>query len=123
MATVREIVERAVKVLEAEGDEAKNNIRGALMILSAFCRGVEICSVRGTAEERAGLKADALSAYRDFIAPLDLPGVPNWVEPMLDSYLEGAIAAGIESGFARLDYMQSEIDRIVSEAKTASLPG
>lgn len=115
-STVREIVERAVKVFQAEGDEVKNNIRGSLMVLSAFARGVEICSVRGTAEERAWLKADALSAYRDFIAPLDLPGVPNFIEPVLDSYLEGAIAAGIEAGFARLDYMQTEIDRIIAEA-------
>lgn len=118
--TVREIVERAVKVMQTEGDDAtKNNIRGTLMILSAFARAVEICSKRGTPEERQSLKADALSAYRDFIAPLDLPGVPNYLEPLLDSYLEGAIGAGIEAGFSRLDFMQGEIDKIVDEAKAA----
>lgn len=53
--------------------------------------------------DEAALTAFALDAYRTYVKPIDIPGVPNLIiEPMVDEALERMIAPFIHVAWVRL---------------------
>jgi hypothetical protein len=50
--------------------------------------------------DKAAVEDTVRAAYRKYLAPIDIPGVPNFVvEPMVDKALEDALVALVLSGF------------------------
>lgn len=75
---------------------------------------VEALSRCGTDEDRAQLKADVLKVVHEHVTPLDIPGLPNIIEPYIDNALETGVGAGLDVAFAKLSEIKVEIDKILA---------
>lgn len=76
------------------------------LFASSIERGVALAAAYvGTpgAEKKAAVVAAVQKLYDEVIAPFDLPGVSNWIEPVVDRALGQAIPA-IVGGLIELFY-------------------
>lgn len=83
---------------------------GILVGLQGCCEFVVTMSRTGTEDERAALRGGLLTAWHDVITPLDIPGIPNSIEPMVDTFIENALVAGVAIGFDKVAELRSQVE-------------
>jgi hypothetical protein len=62
-------------------------------------------NIRELVDELGGIDqvvATAQLAYRTYVAPFDIPGIPNLIEPAVDGYLELAVGLMIRRAYAQM---------------------
>jgi hypothetical protein len=110
MSTVREKIERVVKAFQAKPG------LGALVLVGAVADVLSAYSVSGTDAERAQYAQEGKDAWREFVTPIDIRGVPNSFEPMVDALIESAVSSTIDAGLVKLAEFRAEVDAIVQAA-------
>lgn len=85
------------------------------LILQVAARMIVNLGRDATPVEKLAVKDALLRVYREQIVPIDIPGLPAFIEPYIDSAGEAALAAGVDVLLSRLASMQEEIDRILAE--------
>ena len=83
---------------------------GVLVGLVACCEAVVTMSRAGTEDDRAALRSGLIMAWHDEITPLDIPGIPNSIEPMVDGFIEQAVIAGTAVAFDRLADLRAQVE-------------
>lgn len=108
-----DLTKDALGILNSKLDGVSTSTRvffSGLVIVHVACHVFESLSRDGTAEDRAKLKADMIRAYHDFVAPLDIPGIPNYIEPLLDNAIETGIGATADALMEKVLEVHAAID-------------
>lgn len=90
--------------------------QAALVTLVACCETVAALGRGGSDEDRAALRADLVVAWSEIVTPMNLPGVPDSFEPMVDALIENAISAGSIAAFDKIAELRAEVDSILKAA-------
>ncbi len=108
--TVSQKIERVVKAFKAKPH------LGALVLLGSLADVISTLSVNGTDVERLQLASDIKAAWHEHVTPLNLPGVPDTFEPMVDALIEQGVSASVDAGLEQIAAFRAEVDAIVNAA-------
>lgn len=117
MSSVYEKVQRIVAVVGSDKLEAGERILLASAISSAVVAEIiHVASVDGSDASRAAVKADVDRVVAEFLTPVDLPGVPNMMEPFVDMAIATGIRAAVDAAFGQAAEMRNRINEVLKAA-------
>lgn len=107
--------EGLVIVKKQDINPAQKAMLGGLVLLHMVAEIVETLSRDGTDADRAQLKADVIRVFHEQVSPLDIPGLPNIVEPFIDNAIETGVASGLDIVLAKLADVRAEINKVLGK--------
>lgn len=119
MSKAYDLFNEGMKILKsktANVSDARKLLLGALVLLHMAAHIYESVSRDGTDEERANLRADVLRVFRELCTEIDLPGVPDFIEPLVDNVLEAALLKGMDTLHDQINEIHDEINALLKDA-------
>lgn len=119
MSKTYDLFEQGLKILRSKTEgvsDARKVVLGVLVLLHVAAHMYETVSRDGTDQDRADLRADILKAFRDLCSEIDLPGVPDFTEPLIDNVLEAALLKGMDTLHDQINEIHDEIDALLKGA-------
>lgn len=121
--TLTEVISEAVTALVAQYRDstadgkfsAEDAIKLTALAIDQLVAVVNVLGVPG-ADKKAAVVEGVRLFYDRVIAPLDIPGVPNWIEPAVDT----AIGFGLERIVGGL--IEAAVERIKDEPTIGATP-
>jgi len=119
MSKAYDLFQEGLKIFKSKTtdvSDARKLLLGSLVLLHMAAHMYESVSRDGSEEDRLNLRADILKAFHELCSEIDLPGVPNFIEPMIDNVLEAALVQGMDILHDRIDAIHKEIDVLLKSA-------
>lgn len=119
MSKAYDLFEQGLKILKSKTEgvsDARKAILGSLVLLHMAAHVYETVSRDGTDQDRADLRADILKAFRELCSEIDLPGVPDFIEPLVDNVLEAALLKGMDSLHDQINEIHAEIAELLASS-------